>query len=281
VAKANKPRPEWFDLARYAEAADLDAGEWLLNLLLRGWVARTGDAFGVSVTQGPRPVLRRGDPEQVAAFDWHFFVNQKAEAAAPAGLRDLLNARPLSSGIHPLSVVGLYFFEGRLPAEIRQFGARFEPGGTKKPTDPAAFYGRLDHAFTQQMTGRFVRVDLALPDSVLLHDLATFLRRERDELAAMGGPQPYREAVRLAEKTRPRLSTLATIGLLPFLDLQSWLKSRTPTPSEYAVAEMIGTERRRMAEVHVYAARCMQDLVLRAWLEPAARGIPSKSKRRR
>jgi hypothetical protein len=132
----------------------------------------------------------------------------------------------------------------------------------------------------EQLLSRFVRVNLALPDSVLLHDLAAFLKEEREALRKRGGPQPYREAVRLAEKKRPRLATLAGIGLLAYLDLQSWLREQNPPLSDYEVAALIGTSRNRMEEVRDYAERSMNDLALRAWLEPLSRGVPPKSRRR-
>lgn len=276
MPRANKPQPEWFDLSRYADAAGLTASGWLLNLIFRGWVARTHDLFGVSVAQGPRPILCPGDSEQAEVFAWHFFGR---EIEAPVGLLDLLNCRPLHAGVDPICVVDLYVFESRLPEAVRQAGARFRPGSTRQSDDPPAFFGRLDHAFDPQMTGRFVRVNLALPDSVLLHDLAAFLKRERVALGAVDRAQPYREAVREADKHKAsKLTTLASIGLLPFLDLDRWAVSEGETITGYAMAELIGATG-RMKEVRKAAIRCRNDLALRAWLEPAARGVPPKGKR--
>jgi hypothetical protein len=268
--------PAWFDLERYACAAELDAGEWLLNLLFRCWIGRTGDPFGASVVQGPRPVLRRGDAEQIEWLERRFLLR---EGDAPGGLLRLLRGEPPRSGIRPLTVRDHYEFQGRLPEELQERGSRYAQDDRSPQNTPPAFLGRFDHAFNPPFLGRFVRIDLALPDRALLSDLASFLQSERAELARLGGDQPYRAAVRTANKKRPRLRTLATYGLLPYLDLQSWALSCSPVPSDYQLAALIGTASNNMARVRELADRCQHDLVIRAWLEPAARGIPSKSKR--
>ena len=278
MSATNRPLPVWFDLDRYACTHALDAGEWLMNLLFRCWVARTNDPFGLRVVQGVRPVLRRGDPEQIQTLAEVFFMR---EHKAPGGLLALLEGRPVRGGVQPLTILELYHFEGKLPADVRERGARYTQGDRTSAGCPDVFLGRLDHAFEPQMLGRFVRVDLSLPDGVLLHDLATFIRSEREDLAKKGGKQPYREAVRIADKKRPRLSTLATIGLLPFLDLQQWADSCQPPVTDYQLAGLIGTDPNRMGHVREYAERCHQEVVIRAWLEPAARGVPAKSKRPR
>jgi hypothetical protein len=177
--------------------------------------------------------------------------------------------------------VELYEFEGRLPSEVRSAAAAYQRGERNEHSFPGSFLGRVDHAFAPQMLGRFVRVNMALPDDVLLEDLKRFLARERGELASLGGKQPYRDAVREVGKTRGRnLSTLSTVRLLPFLDIELWCKESRSEMTDSALARLIELDTSRLKETRRYAQMVRDELTLRAWLEPLVRGIPPKSKRK-
>lgn len=280
MRRAGAKLPEWFNLSRYADAAQMDACDWFLNLLIRNWLARACDEECEYVLRTHGPLLRRHDQAQVNEFRMFFFGR---EGHAPSGFLPMLSGKSIPAGIDPLSVEALYVFERLLPDDVREAGASYEPGGYRKPATPEAFFGRVDHAFAQQMLGRFVRINLALPDDVLLEDLTRFLARERAELAAIGGKQPYREAVKVVDKTRGRnLGTLSTLQVLPFLDLDRWQHANSVSMTDYTLAKSIGLDSAsRLKETRRYAGLALDELALRAWLEPLVRGIPPKSKRRR
>lgn len=271
---------DWFELSRYSDAAQLDASDWFLNLLFRNWLGRTSDGEGESFLQSAGPLLRRDDRDQINELQVLFLGR---EEEAPSGLLTLACGQPLASGISPFTVETFYFFERRLPDAIRTAGATYEEGGFRRDGTPPAFYGRLDHAFQPQMVNRFVRVNLALPDDILVEDLKRFLKTERSELASIGGRQPYRDAIRAVDKTRGRnLGTLASVQLLPYLDVHRWLGRIGDSISDYRLAKIIGLDgASRLRETRRYVDLVADQLALRAWLEPVVRGVPPKSKRRR
>ena len=271
--------PKWFDMAHYVDADNMDACDWFLNLLIRNWLSQEADSHVQSLLRTIGPLIRRGNRDQVNEFRLHFFGRQEQ---APAGFLSLLTGEMIPSGVDPLTVQSLYAFERRLPDDIRAAGAEYVPGAVARPDWPAAFFGRLDQAFVPQMVGRFVRVNLAVPDDVLLEDLKRFLQSERAELANLGGRQPYRDAVRLVGKIRGRnLRTLAKLQVLPYLDIQQWREQSHTSVTSYALAKMLGLDSAsRLKETRRYVGLVLDELALRAWLEPFVRGIPSKSRRR-
>ena len=139
-----------------------------------------------------------------------------------------LRAPRFRSGVEYLSAESLYFFEKRLPEQIRAFGARYEPGKTRaedapEEDAPEGFTGPVDHLFKPRYLSVFARVNLALPDEVLLQDMQDFLRRVRGEFRAIGGPQPYAQALReLRGRKSAKLKTFAKIKLLPLMDIEQW-----------------------------------------------------------
>jgi len=189
----------------------------------------------------------------------------------PSDVWIALRTGKVRSGIEPLGVSALYVFEKMLPAEIRARGARLQ-SGDYSATGPRAFSGRLDHAFPSQMTNRFVRVDLSLPDDVLRADLDAFLATERRSLAEAGGEQPYREGARLKLKAH-ELRTLAKVGLLQFLDLDRWQRLLGRNLSLYAIREMAGVvDRSREKELRQRVNLTLNEFQLHAWFARLDRG---------
>lgn len=257
----------------------MDAADWFLNLLIRNWLARTQNADVELLLRARGPLIRRRDLQQVNELTFSFWGR---EEQAPSGLLRLASGSGLYPGIEPLTVAAYYFFERRLPDKVRTAGAAHTPDRSLAVDVSAAFLGRLDHAFTPQMLSRFVRVNMALPDDVLLEDLRQFLAKERAELAAIGGQQPYREAIRVVEKKRGRnLQTLSTLKVLPYLDVSRWQVENGANSSDYAIAKWLDIDRSRLKETRSYARLAMDELALRAWLEPLVRGVRPKSKRPR
>lgn len=286
--------PQWFRGDGYDAAATLDAGDWLLNLTLRRWLRDERNPATEDALRSAGPVLKRGDPAQVKAMhlaDVHRWISvfkgdewdgdpytPKAEAdqrpSLPPDVWEALQHGRVRDGITPLRVAELYGFERMLPAEIRAAGARCESGDYLGQYPPA-FSGTLDDAFgeapkKQMVSGRFITVDLRLPDDVLIADFANYLKRERHRLAAMGGRQPHREAARIKAKPASRLcATLASLRLLPYLDLVRWA-SREPKKSAGALLTdaglmaLAGVDSSRREELHRYARIAERQMELHA-----------------
>lgn len=310
--KRTPAAPDWFSADDYDAAATLDAGDWLLNLTLRCWLRNEPNPATEKALREVGPVLKRGDAAQIRAMhlaDVHRWVAifNASEWGNPFAAFDDACRRPqlppdvrhallhgrTRDGIAPLGCVEMYTLERMLPDEIRAAGAKF------KPTDnlarhPRAFGGNLDDAFgdgpAKQMSGRFVRVDLAMPDDVLLADLQRYLKHERQRLAAMGDPQreySYREAARLKAKPAPRtLATFAGLHLLAYLDLSRWAagepkKSHGARLSEYDLMALAGVASARRAELRGYARLAghqMQLHALFARLDRSARRRATRGK---
>jgi hypothetical protein len=188
------------------------------------------------------------------------------------------------SGVSPLSVVEMYAFERSLPDEVRKAGATFSPTDSLS-RHPDAFSGNLDDAFgagpTHQMTGRFLRVDLTLPDDVLHADLKRYLATERHRLEKMGGPQPYREAARLKLKPHGKsLQTLAADGLLSFLDVDRWQRAEGHRLSFYAVREMADIDKSREAGLRQRVGLASNQMRLHAWFARLERSVKTTPRTR-
>lgn len=294
--KSAPTAPAWFRPEAYDAAAPLDAGDWLLNLTLRCWLRNEPNPATEKALREVGPVLRRGDAAQVRAMhladvhrwigrfnasEWggdpltpHYEACQRPEL--PPDVWHALQHGRIGDGINPLGCVEMYTFERMLPDNIRAAGAKFKPGDYAGQY-PQAFNGTLDDAFgdgpAKQMLGRFVRVDLGLPDDVLIADLQRYLKHERQRLAAMGDPQreySYREAARLKAKPAPRtLATFAGLHLLAYLDLSRWAagepkKSHGARLSEYDLMALAGVASARRAELREYARLAGHQMQLHA-----------------
>lgn len=305
AGKTRKPKgpPQWFKCEAYSAADTLDAGDWLLNLTLRCWLNGYPNSQTEEALRRAGPVLRRGDAKQLHAMheaDCHgwpctvqlatrsgwaeWFASQRRPELPPDVWEALRHGR-VTSGICPLSVAALYTFERMLPEDVRQAGATFKQGDAPG-LYPPGFRGSLDDAFgsglAHQMTGRFVRVDLSLPDDVLHADLQRYLQAERDRLSAMGGPQLYREAARLKNKPSLRtLGTLATIGLLRFLDLDRWQRAANLGLKFGGVREMAGIARDREKELRLWVTLATSQMHLHAWFARLDRSVSPERRPRK
>lgn len=280
------PGPSWFDGESYRDAEKLDRGDWLLNLVMRRWLHDEPQPEFEALLRDS-PILRRDEWSNGRNLPMEFWG-----ADVPRDVIDALRDGSVRSGIEPLTVSELYLFERRLPSEVRQAGAVFTPGATWRHEVPAAFNGTLDDAFgaepNKQMTGRFVRIDLTLPDDVLMADLRRYLKSERARLAALGGPQPYREAAALNKRSHP-LGTLAGVRsskphglcLLQYLDLDRWQRAEGLSLSFDRVRQMAGCDKERAAELRRYAGLATNQLQLHAWFGRLERSVKVTPKPRK
>ena len=265
--------PPWFDLAAYAEAETMDAGDWLLNLTFRRWLGVDGEPEVEESLRSLGPILHRADPRQESELFGPFQDRWRM----PGDIWEAFRTGRVKSGVDPLSVVGFYAFEQRLPSEIRAFGAEFKPGDYIGKA-PLAFAGRLDHAFEKQMLGRFVRIDLSLPDDVLIADMQSFLSTERRALSKLGGPQPYREAAGLKAHAHS-LRSLFNVGLLPYLDLNRWQKAEGLNLTFEGVRGLMTADRSRDKELKHRVSLAHSQMKLHAWfarLDRSAKAVPRR-----
>ena len=259
--------PPWFDLRRYDGAYGMDAAGWYLNLLLRSHIAGSaGQAITTLLRRSP--LVRRSASNEILKF---------LGEELPADVVEMLSGRKPESGIKSLRADEFYFFEQQLPEEIRKFGRDFVPGVTPSSKAPAGFVGPLDRLFERRRLSHFARIDLSLPDRVLLQDLAEFLSEKRRELAAVQVPQPYRAALReLRAKKRPPLKTWANLAVLPYLDVEHWRHESGASISREKMSELLGIGPDALRETAKYAYLLQHPFVLRGWLHLFARAAIEK-----
>ena len=267
--------PAWFKLDRYADTVSMDAADWYFNLKLRLRLRKDtlnahASGYVDGRIKGERPVFLRDEDA------WNFLGFDIGPDLAAILLGDDL--RP---GVHPLRVDELYFFEKRFPEAIREFGCQFVPGKAVHPNlVPDGFTGPVDHVFDKRMTSAFVRVDLSLPDKILLQHFIEFIGDKRREFRAVGGIQPYRQALDdVKSKRQARLRTFVKLQLLPYLDLQPWFEQQGQRPPARAWADLLElSSEDDVKETGKYAALLMKPFVIDAWLGERARAALRKER---
>lgn len=292
-------KPLWFDLGPYAAAFGMTPLDWLLNLKLRAWLHRVlvkqddpprHRASGVrsiadaieELLRDHGPVLKLDDPVHRNELNGVLLLEWPTPGShhETAFIWDLLADPPrITPGVSPLEVWQLYFWERRLPEEVRAAGAK-HANGWRADRVPPAYKGRVDHAFPDRYLHRFTTVNLAMPDHVLVHDLLAFVRQERAESEARN--VPYREALRTVNKRKViDLDTLAKRQVLPLLDLQRWAAGHGVKWTDYQLRKLLGLDNaKELKEALGYADLATFEHALHAWLGPRARGVPPRSKAR-
>jgi hypothetical protein len=249
-------------LARYGDAATMDMADWLINLELRSLVARTGDA-GLARFVRENPIIRRSDAHGIE------FEPIRARLS-PAACAILDNRQP-PGGVQPLRVDEMYVFEQRLPAAIRDAGRAFVPGFPCGVDVPPEFAGPLDDAFDPPLLGRFARIDLSLPDDVLLREFKRYLAQQREQLARVAADAPFARAIDdIEHRYDPKPATWARLHVLALLDVQAWLAETGTHTTPGAIARALGLDARDHQQAVEYAKTLTNDFSLRGWLLSAA-----------
>jgi hypothetical protein len=253
----------------------MDAADWYFNLKLRS--QRRKDLSDAPINdyvdariRGERPVFLR------AQDAWSFFGLDVGP-----NLAAILYGDDLRPGVHSLRVDELYFFEKRFPEAVREFGHQFVPGKPVHPNlVPDGFTGPVDHVFDKRMTNVFVRVDLSRPDKVLRQHFIEFIATKRREFRAIGGVQPYRQALDdLGSRRQARLRTFVKLRLLPYLDLQPWFDQQGQKPTARVWADLLElTSEDDVRETRKYVSLLMKPFVIDAWLGDRARGALKKAR---
>jgi len=121
--------PSWFKLSDYESAGAMDAADWYLNLKLRFRLSKRAIDEGAAqhllrrFIRGGQPLVRRADE---VGFEF-FGLDIGGDFAA------IIHGREPRPSVCPLRVEEFYFFEKRLPADLRAFGAAFVPGAAVDP----------------------------------------------------------------------------------------------------------------------------------------------------
>jgi hypothetical protein len=263
--------PTWFNLSSYAAASYMDAADWYLNLSMRGKLSRQPNDFFLKFLQR-QPIVRRGEdtPIELIISGREFGPDFTA----------ILNGREPRLNVEHLSAEEMYVFEQWLPKDIREFGRTYEPGKSQKAEAPDGFTKPIDQLFERRLLRVFTRINLAAPDDVLVEDLLHFVARERAALAVIGGPQPYRTALReLQNKKRPNLKSWAKLGVLPYLDIELWCIGSGAAQTQESIAEQLEIEVTALPETKRYASLLLDEMVLNGWLMKFAREEMRKKKR--
>jgi len=269
----------------------MDAADWYLNLALRSAIAsgHSQKQFLLSVVRGVTPLLLRND---LVTASWLGSWIRSHRVLVARGFLQILEGKEPPRGVEYLRVPALYYFEKQLSPEIRAFGATYEHGKTPLHAAPAGFIGPLDHALTPRQLHVFARIDMALPNDVLLREMSDFLANVRREFGAIGGPQPYKEAlVRLGKSKRGKLlkqddhrrneaedpdrlkAVLRQYPILQVIDLDEWYEDAGgPPPGPAPMARLFkNVDEKHITATREYADRLLNGFVLSGWLLHQAR----------
>lgn len=261
--------PHWFDLKRYARACDMDAADWYINLAIRGEIARgKNHTWLVEFVRGTTPLIRRSGS----------LSDARLRSLGDVG--ELLRGRVPRASVEYLRTCELYYYEQKLPEPIRKFGANLDARKMMSMFNgsaPSGFTGPLDHAFDKRQLEVFVRIDLTLPDQVLMKDMQDFITRARGELSAIGGKQPHDKALRELSGRSANLKTFGKLNLLAFMDIEQWCRDESTSIKEAPLARMLDIDAKELPAARKYAKALGDGFVLQAWLIRAAREAVRKT----
>lgn len=250
--------PSGFNLKKY-DCTGLDGADWLLNLSLRNWLRRQSSEEVIQYVRekwNETPVLRRAVLRDGQYLEWDCEVDDSLFSYVIHGNRPQL-------GVNLLCISELYTFEQRLPQKIRDFAATYVP--EYNPIVPPGFTDAVDRAMPERLLSCFARINLSLPDDVLLEDFSIFLREYRQELKALAPQAPYLEAIRSAN--RSDIARWAKQNLLAFIDLVD----TNPEAPNSAFCIPLGIDDKAVARLRQLHRRLSAHFCLKATLHRAAR----------
>lgn len=215
--------PDWFDRAKYDQAASLDAAGWYEQLYVRHTVSRMikwnwpSSKWFLSAlgTIRKNPIVDVLESEETSLY---FFGGALRE------LKNNNNKPTRSPGVRLATVRDLYLIEGNIDRPEREYARKFfaqifddsrdswlQPLRYKTQDwmdEPVDAKSSSDSSIT-------VIANLSLPDRVLIEEFERILNGLRESMAR-GGGQP------LPSPRKPNFSSWIEFGVLPYLDLFDW-----------------------------------------------------------
>ena len=229
LIKSTSDLPGWYSLEKYAGTSELDAAAWFEQIWVRRAIAdaiSTKNIDSNSQTQWTRV-------QQTPIID----------SANNRGLRELTDANYDEDPIYALAVYPLTLFELWRMYESLRFDPNddlwiLEHGaavGSADQSTPVRSGGQVPayEAMTdlgKETWGNVIRVDLALPEKILVDQFRSFIRASKD-----------REAGAEKEKTIKSfgLKKWAQFGLLPYCDLSIWALEKDKNITNRVMADAI------------------------------------------
>ena len=234
--------PKWYNLAKYAQANSLDAAGWYKQLTTRSDLAIRVD----SLKQEPAFFSSFIDPEETKRALAYIRANPISDATGDFPLKDpalfcdslhyMCNAGDpcLSPGVHLATIRNLYMLEGRIEKEKRTYARNFfepiiDPQSAWLRAKEKFWRGEPEHRIDEPEPwidepvdanldlpyhGVTVRVNLHLPDKMLIEQFRLLLQSLRDPTKKPGSPKPLWQ--------KPDFSDWIRFSVLPYIDLWLW-----------------------------------------------------------
>lgn len=222
--------PTWYSLDKYKGAAGLDAAGWYEQLAVRRDTLLMIDLSRQQHWQTDGPSNIGAQEMQVLALIRETpIVDLRSDTLLMAylfggAMYELKNRDPrdicYALGVHLATVRNLYLTEGHIEKEKRDYARNFfsqifdKDDDWRKPWK----YKCVDwidapvDAITNSTVN--VRVNLSLPDKVLIDQFKLFLKGRRSHLQRLG--------TTIENRQKPDFAGWQRFGVLPYLDLQIW-----------------------------------------------------------
>lgn len=211
--------PDWFSLEKYQFASGLNVAAWYEQLYSRKTlISMVNKNFNngalLSHIQEILKMVRDNPFIDVAANDlYQIYLDGGA-------LHEIKTGNiTYSPGVHFSTVRDHYLVEMGIEVEKRNYARAFfkqiENGFLDKPLKYK--YQDWINEPVDSLQGHYtknLRVNLAIPDSVLIEQFKSLLQKQRRSLASVG--------CTLDSKHRPNFSAWCKFGLLPYIDLKTW-----------------------------------------------------------
>ncbi len=264
--------PEWFNLAKYAAAECLDVAGWYEQLSVRRDLhTLIGSPHSKSelevITRSQMRILEhiRATPIVDVAGDEMMRIYFYSGA-----MHELKSQQPFYAlGVHLSSVRNLYLTERNIEREKRDYARNFFAQFDDDFEKPLKFSCTdwIDEpvdAFSELSGWELnVRVNMLLPDKVLIEQFERLLKDRRTPLHSAG--------IQSESSRKPDLQGWHRFGVLPYLDLKIWEREMNVSIPNRVMADAIFPAGEGGEEVvRKTTAKLAEDLMTRKRLEVLA-----------
>lgn len=222
--------PAWFKLDRYAGAISLSMRDWFLNLELRGEIRRANNPNLVARVTGTQPIIY-ADEE-----DYGDLMILRLNVTSPV-FWHVFDGEPIHNVVGNMTPNQLYYFEERLPVDVREFGKQTE----RKGVAPEGYLQSLNDQLPKQFLNRFVRLNLAFTDAAILQEVQRYLDAERAKLATIKPDAPFAKSLtKVSRKYKPNPDAWTALKVLPLIDLRHWAATNGHRITEERFCDLLG-----------------------------------------